>query len=67
MDDEKRPTVITKNNMITLPKWLREKLDLQTGDCLDYETMANGSIMLARKECCDKPVIRRLYKMKKRI
>jgi AbrB family looped-hinge helix DNA binding protein len=41
--------------MITLPKWLREKLDLQPGDCLDYEAMANGSIILARKECCNTP------------
>jgi AbrB family looped-hinge helix DNA binding protein len=63
---KKRPIVITKNNMITLPKWLREKLDLQPGDCLDYEAMANGSIILARKECCDTPVIHPACQVKKR-
>ncbi len=52
---KKRPLIITKHNTITLPKPLREMLDLQPGDCLDYLVMANGTIVLARKECCNTP------------
>ncbi|PKO04457.1 MAG: hypothetical protein CVU41_16975 [Chloroflexi bacterium HGW-Chloroflexi-3] len=50
---KKRPIIITTSNAITIPKKVRNLLDLQPGDCLDYEVMANGSIILVRKECCD--------------
>ena len=48
---KKRPIIITATNAITIPRKLRELLDLQPGDCLDYEVMVNGSIILARKDC----------------
>ena len=50
---KKRPIIITTTNAITIPKKVRNLLDLQPGDCLDYEVMANGSIILVRKECCE--------------
>jgi len=62
---KKRPIIITKSNSITLPKRLREMLDLQPGDCLDYEAMANGSIILVRKECCNTPVFHPACKVAK--
>lgn len=43
---KKRPIIITTTNAITIPKKVRNLLDLQPGDCLDYEVMANGSIIL---------------------
>ena len=52
---KKRPIIITATNAITIPKKVRNLLDLQPGDCLDYEVMANGSIILVRKECCQTP------------
>jgi AbrB family looped-hinge helix DNA binding protein len=54
---KKRPIIITTTNAITIPKKVRNLLDLQPGDCLDYEVMANGSMILVRKECCDSPSI----------
>jgi len=50
---KKRPIIITATNAITIPKKVRALLDLQPGDCLDYEVMVNGSIILARKDCCE--------------
>ena len=60
---KKRPIIITSTNAITIPKKVRYLLDLQPGDCLDYEVMANGSIILARKECCDSPSLRPTCKL----
>ena len=37
---KKRPIIITTTNAITIPKKVRNLLDLQPGDCLDYEVMA---------------------------
>jgi AbrB family looped-hinge helix DNA binding protein len=54
---KQRPIIISQSNSITIPKQLRDMLVLQPGDCLDYEVLANGSIILARKECCDNPLI----------
>ena len=54
---KQRPIIISQSNSITLPKQLCEMLDLQPGDCLDYEVLANGSIIMVRKECCDNPLI----------
>jgi len=54
---KKRPIIITTTNAIIIPKKVRILLDLQPGDCLDYEVMANGSIILVRKECCDSPLL----------
>ncbi len=48
----KRTIVITKSNSITLPKKLREQLGLQSGECLEYDVLVNGAILLVRKECC---------------
>jgi AbrB family looped-hinge helix DNA binding protein len=62
---KKRPLIITKRSTITLPKPLREMLDLQPGDCLDYLVMANGTIVLARKECCNTPKLLPLCMMAK--
>ena len=50
---KRQPIIITTTNPITIPKKVRILLDLQPGDCLDYEVMANGSIILVRKECCE--------------
>jgi AbrB family looped-hinge helix DNA binding protein len=55
---KKRPIIITATNAITIPKKLREWLDLKPGDCLDYEVMVNGSIILARKDCCESRAFR---------
>ena len=52
---KKRPLFITKSFSVTLPKEVREVLDLEPGDCFDYETIANGSIILIRKECIEMP------------
>ena len=60
---KKRPIIITTTNAITIPKKVRNLLDLQPGDCLDYEVMANGSIILVRKECCDSPSLRPTCKL----
>jgi AbrB family looped-hinge helix DNA binding protein len=60
---KKRPIIITTTNAITIPKKVRNLLDLQPGDCLDYEVMANGSIILVRKECCDLPSLRPTCKL----
>ncbi|NLW72680.1 MAG: AbrB/MazE/SpoVT family DNA-binding domain-containing protein [Chloroflexi bacterium] len=60
---KKRPIIITTTNAITIPKKVRNLLDLQPGDCLDYEVMANGSIILVRKECCDSPSLRPICKL----
>ena len=60
---KKRPIIITATNAITIPKKVRNLLDLQPGDCLDYEVMANGSIILVRKECCDSPSLRPTCKL----
>jgi len=60
---KKRPIIITMTNTITIPKRIRALLDLQPGDCLDYEVMANGSIILVRKECCDSPSLRPTCKL----
>jgi len=54
---KKRPIIITATNAITIPKKVRMLLDLQPGDCLDYEVKVNGSIILARKECCEAPTL----------
>jgi len=62
---KKRPLIISKRSTITLPKPLREMLDLQPGDCLDYVVMANGTIVLARKECCQTPVFQRICRLVK--
>jgi AbrB family looped-hinge helix DNA binding protein len=62
---KKRPLIITKHNSITLPKPLRETLDLQPGDCLEYMAMANGTIVLARKECCQTPVFQQICRLVK--
>jgi len=59
---KKRPIIITTTNAITIPKKVRNQLDLQPGDCLDYEVMVNGSIILVRKECCDSPSLRPICK-----
>jgi hypothetical protein len=61
----KRPLIITKHNSITLSKPLRVMLDLQPGDCLDYVVMANGTIVLARKECCQTPVFQQICRLVK--
>ena len=53
----KRRPIITMTNSITIPKKVREMLQLQPGDCLDYEVMVNGTIILAKKECCDSPAL----------
>ena len=55
---KKRPIIITATNAITIPKKVRALLDLQPGDCLDYEVMVNGSIILARKDCCESRELR---------
>ena len=55
---KKRPIIITVTNAITIPKKVRALLDLQPGDCLDYEVMVNGSIILARKDYCESPALR---------
>jgi len=60
---KKRPIIITATNAITIPKKVRVLLDLQPGDCLDYEVMVNGSIILARKECCESPALYPAYKI----
>jgi len=54
---KRRPIIITMTNSITIPKKVREMLQLQPGDCLDYEVMVNGTIILAKKECCDSPAL----------
>jgi len=55
---KKQPIIITATNAITIPRKLRELLDLQPGDCLDYEVMVSSSIILARKDCCESPALR---------
>lgn len=46
---KKRPIIITATNAITIPKKVRALLDLQPGDCLDYEVMVTvQSFWLAR-------------------
>jgi len=60
---KKRPIIITATNAITIPKKVRNLLGLQPGDCLDYEVMANGSIILVRKECCDSLSLRPTCKL----
>jgi len=60
---KKRPIIITTTNAIIIPKKVRILLDLQPGDCLDYEVMANGSIILVRKECSDSPLLRPTCKL----
>ncbi len=54
---KRRPIIITMTNSITIPKKVREMLQLQPGDCLDYEVMVNGTIILAKKECCNSPAL----------
>ena len=61
---KKRPILITATNAITIPKKVRNLLDLQPGDCLDYEVMANGKIDLARKQYCPLPRLRSTCVMK---
>ena len=55
---KKRPIIITATNAITIPKKVRALLNLQPGDYLDYEVMVNGSIILARKDCCESRELR---------
>ena len=55
---KKRPIIITATNAITIPKKVRALLDLQPGDCLEYEVMVNGSIILAHKDCCESRELR---------
>ncbi len=62
---KKRPIYLTKNFSVTLPKEVREMLDLEPGDCFDYETIANGSIVLVRKECIEMPAFQLIYMIPK--
>ena len=50
---KKRPIFITKSNSITLPKLIREELDLEAGDWLDYIVLQDGTIVLKRMECSE--------------
>ena len=50
---KKRPIFITKSNSITLPKLVREELDLEAGDWLDYIVLQDGTIVLKRMECSE--------------
>ena len=50
---KKRPIFITKSNSITFPKLIREELDLEAGDWLDYIVLQDGTIVLKRMECSE--------------
>jgi len=52
---KRRPIFITQKYSITLPKQIREKQNLQPGDCFDYEVLESGAILLTRKEWCQPP------------
>ncbi len=60
---KRRPLIMTKSNAITLPKELREEQGLQPGDCFDYFILADGSIRLVRKECCQTPAFQPICSM----
>ena len=39
-----------KANLITLPKWVLEKLDAKAGDLIEYDTSENGDIIIRKAE-----------------
>ena len=39
-----------KSNLITLPKWVLEKLDAKTGDIIEYDTSENGDIVIRKAQ-----------------